>query len=369
MTDRVDAVVIGAGVVGLAVGRALAQSGREVIVLERNARIGEGISARNSEVIHAGLYYPEDSLKARLCVRGRGLLYAYCRDKGVAHARCGKLIVAISDAQLERLEALRCQALANGVDDIEPLTPAQVRAREPLIDCAAGLSSPSTGIVDSHGLMLALQGDIEAAGGTVAVMSEFLRGSIGDRAIGLTVSSGGKTSELEAEVVVNSAALAASDVARAFEGLDLAQVPVTRFAKGNYFMLQGRNPFSGLLYPLPEPGGLGIHLTVDLGGRARFGPDVEWVEHVDFDVDPMRAASFYTAIRTYWPGLPDGSLVPGYAGIRPKLVGPGEAAADFVISGPRAHGVAGLVNLFGIESPGLTSALAIGEEVLEALAD
>jgi L-2-hydroxyglutarate oxidase LhgO len=367
MTERVDTVVIGAGVVGLAIGRALAQAGRDVIVLERNAHIGEGISARNSEVIHGGLYYPQSSLKARLCVRGRALLYDYCRDKGIAHLRCGKLIVAIGPSQIPRLEELRLQALANGVDDIELLTAAEVHRREPLIESVAGLRSPSTGIVDSHALMLAMQGDIEAAGGTIAVMSAFKRGHVGPSGIRLRIESGGEDTELEAEIVVNSTALAASDVARALDGLDRAHVPDTRFAKGNYFILQGKNPFSELIYPLPEPGGLGIHLTLDLGGRARFGPDVEWIDEIDYDVDPQRADAFYAAIHSYWPGLPPASLVPGYAGIRPKLSAPNEPAADFLISGPADHGVPGLVNLFGIESPGLTASLAIGEEVARTL--
>jgi L-2-hydroxyglutarate oxidase LhgO len=364
VTERIDAAVIGAGVVGLAIGRALAQAGRDVVVLERNARIGEGISARNSEVIHGGLYYPQSSLKARLCVRGRALLYDYCREKGIAHSRCGKLVVAIGPNQLDKLEALRLQALANGVEDIELLTAAAVRHREPLIECVAGLRSPSTGIVDSHSFMLAMRGDIEAAGGAVAVLSEFKRGSIGPNGIRFTIESDGEETELAASVLVNSAALAATDVARALDGLDPGQIPETRFAKGNYFILQGKNPFSELIYPLPEPGGLGIHLTLDLAGRARFGPDVEWTERIDYDVDANRADAFDTAIRTYWPSLPPKSLVPGYAGIRPKLAGPAEPAADFLISGPADHGVPGLVNLFGIESPGLTAALAIGEEVV-----
>lgn len=367
MIERSDAVVIGAGVVGLAIGRALAQAGRDVIVLESNAHIGEGISARNSEVIHAGLYYPQASLKARLCVRGRALLYDYCRAKGIAHRRYGKLIVAIGPDQLDRLEALRLQALANGVDDIEPLSAAAVRRREPLLKCVAGLRSPSTGIVDTHGLMLAMQGDIEAAGGAIAVRSEFKHGRVVPTGIRLTIESGGEETELEAEIVVNSASLAASDVARALDGLDAAHIPQTRFAKGNYFVLQGKNPFAELVYPLPEPGGLGIHLTLDLVGRARFGPDVEWIETIDYAVTASRADAFYSAIRSYWPGIPPGSLAPGYAGIRPKLGGPEEPAADFVISGPADHGVPGLVNLFGIESPGLTAALAIGEEVAARL--
>ena len=369
MTERIDTAVIGAGVVGLAIGRALARAGRDVVVLERNARIGEGISARNSEVIHAGLYYPEASLKARLCVRGRALLYEYCRDKGIAHSRCGKLIVAIGPNQLDRLESLRLQALANGVDDIEQLTATAVHRREPLIECVAGLRSPSTGIVDSHALMLAMQGDLEAAGGAVAVLSEFKRGSVSSTGIRLVIESDREETDLEAAVVVNCAALDASKVARALDGLDPAHVPETRFAKGSYFVLQGKNPFSELIYPLPEPGGLGIHLTLDLGGGARFGPDVEWIETIDYEVDASRADAFHRAIRSYWPGLPPDSLVPGYAGIRPKLVGPNEPAADFVISGPADHGVPGLVNLFGIESPGLTAALASGEEVVGLLDD
>ncbi len=367
MTDRTDTVVIGAGVIGLAVARALALAGREVVVLERNARIGEEISARNSEVIHAGIYYPEGSLKARLCVRGRDLLYDYCADKGVAHARCGKLIVAISDEQVDDLEGLRRRALTNGVEDIERLTTREIKQREPAVVCTAGIHSPSTGIIDSHGFMVALRGDIEASGGAVAVLSTFKRGSVTPTGIHLEIETDGERTELEADTVINCAGLAASNVARALDGLAAETIPSTRFAKGNYYVLQGKNPFNGLIYPLPEPGGLGVHVTLDLAGSARFGPDVEWIEQIDYEVDPQRAAAFYAAIRNYWPDLPDDSLVPGYAGVRPKLVGPGEPPADFVISGPADHGGPGLINLYGIESPGLTSALAIAEHVAALL--
>ncbi len=367
MAEGVDTVVIGAGVIGLAVARKLALAGRDVIVLERNTRIGEEISARSSEVIHAGIYYPQASLKARLCVRGRELLYEFCAEKGVAHARCGKLIVAIGDDQTDALEALRQQALTNGVEDIEQLTTREIRQREPAIVCTAGLRSPSTGIIDSHGFMVALRGDIEAAGGTIAVLSTFKRGEITPRGIRLEIEADGELTELEADTVVNCAGLAASSVAHALAGLDARTIPSTRFAKGNYFVLQGKSPFNGLIYPLPEPGGLGVHVTLDLAGAARFGPDVEWIEQIDYEVDPNRGEAFYAAIRSYWPDLPDDSLVPGYSGVRPKLVGPGEPAADFVIKGPAEHGVPGLVNLFGIESPGLTSALAIAEHVAAVL--
>jgi L-2-hydroxyglutarate oxidase LhgO len=367
MTDRIDAVVVGAGVVGLAIARALSQQGREVVVVERNARIGEETSARNSEVIHGGLYYPTNSLKARLCVRGREQLYAYCVAKGVPHARCGKLIVAVGPGQLDALETLRRQALANGVGDIERLTAADVARFEPAIECAAGLRSPSTGIIDSHTLMLTLRADTEAAGGAIAVLSRFTRASAGRGRLTIQVEAEGNETELEAGIVVNSAGLAASEVARSIEGLDISHVPTTRYAKGNYFMLQGSSPFKQLIYPLPEPGGLGVHVTLDLAGRARFGPDVEWVEEIDYRVDPSRGEAFYAAIRSYWPELSDDSLVAGYAGIRPKIVERGAPAGDFRISGPAEHGVDGLVNLFGIESPGLTASLAIADHVVELL--
>jgi L-2-hydroxyglutarate oxidase LhgO len=369
MTDRIGAIVIGAGVIGLAVGRALARDGHEVIVLESNARIGEGVSARNSEVIHAGIYYPAGSLKAELCVRGRNLLYDYVSAKGVDHARCGKLIVAVDSAQCTDLDALRAKGQMNGVDDLELLTLEDAHRLAPALRSAAALWSPSTGIVDTHALMLALQGDLEAAGGHVALKTRFAHAIARDHVIDVTLECGGERSTYTADILVNCASLDAVHLARSIEGLDPAFVPLpaTQFAKGNYFMLQGKSPFSTLVYPLPEPGGLGVHLTLDLAGRARFGPDVEWIDEITYDVDPGRSDAFYGAIRSYWPGLPDGSLVPGYAGIRPKIVGPGEPAADFVISSPAEHGVAGLVNLFGIESPGLTAALAIAEKVNASL--
>jgi len=369
MTERIGAIVIGAGVVGLAVGRALAQRGRDVIVLERNARIGEGVSARSSEVIHAGIYYPTGSLKAALCVRGRRLLYDYVTSKGIAHARCGKLIVAVDEAQCAALEALGTKGRANGVDDLELITARDARRRAPALRCAAALWSPSTGIIDSHALMLALRGDLEAAGGHVAVLTRFDRAVIQSDGIEALLDCDGEQSAYIADIVVNCASLDAVAIARSIEGMDPQFVPPApkQFAKGNYFMLQGRSPFATLIYPLPEPGGLGVHLTLDLSGHARFGPDVEWIDVIDYDVDPRRGDVFYAAIRSYWPDLPDASLSPSYAGIRPKIVGPGEPAADFVISGPADHGVPGLVNLFGIESPGLTAALAIAEAVADSL--
>jgi len=364
MTEAADAVVVGAGVVGLAAARALAQAGRDVIVLERNAGIGEEISARNSEVIHAGIYYPEGSLKAALCVRGRALLYRYCSVKGIPYSRCGKLIVATAAHQRDALAALCVRGQANGVEDLKLLTASEIKHQEPALECVAGVLSPSTGIIDSHSFMLALRADLEAAGGSIAVRSEFRGASAGADGLQLIVKAGDEELTLSAQTIVNSAGLAATAVARTCEGLDLQYIPDTRLAKGNYFTLQGKSPFAKLIYPLPEPGGLGVHLTLDLGGRARFGPDVEWIDAIDYQVNPDRAAAFYGAIRTYWPGIPQGSLIPSYAGIRPKIAGPGDPPADFVISGPQQHGIPGLLNLFGIESPGLTAALAIGEEVV-----
>ena len=367
MAEKVDCVVIGAGVVGLAVARSLAMGGREVLVLEAEDAIGKGTSSRNSEVIHAGLYYEPGSAKARLCVAGRQRLYAYCEARGVGHRRCGKLVVATDREQVPVLEKIAATARANGVDDVRPLTAAEAMAMEPAVSCVAALLSPSTGIVDSHGLMLALQGDIEEAGGVVACRSPVLRGYCGHDAIHLEVGAGG-TSALAAQVVINSAGLHAQHLSHRIEGIPSASIPPTVYAKGSYYVLQGKAPFQHLIYPVPITGGLGVHLTLDLAGQARFGPDVEWVEELDYDVDPARADSFYGVIRRYWPGLPQGALHPGYAGIRPKLSGPGAAAADFLIQGPEAHGVRGLVNLYGIESPGLTASLAIAERVADLVA-
>jgi len=360
--ERVDAIVIGAGVVGLAVARALAAAGREVIVLEAAEGIGSETSSRNSEVIHAGIYYPTGSLKARLCVAGKLALYRYCDEHGVPYRRCGKLLVAADEKQLAKLLAIKQQADANGVTDLEPLTAAAARALEPELRCSAAYLSPSTGIVDSHAFMLALQGDAEAKGAMMAFRSPVTGGAVRDD--GMALDAGGTApARVLARSVVNCGGLHAQAVAASLAGFPAAHVPPTHYAKGNYYALTGKSPFSRLVYPMPNEAGLGVHITLDLGGQARFGPDVEWVERIDYDVDPRRADRFYAAIREYWPGLKDGQLAPGYAGIRPKIVGPSEKAADFVISGPRDHGVPGLVNLFGIESPGLTCALAIGDYV------
>ncbi|MDP1655852.1 MAG: NAD(P)/FAD-dependent oxidoreductase [Hylemonella sp.] len=359
--DTVDCVVIGAGVVGLSVARALALAGREVMVLESAAAIGTGISSRNSEVIHAGIYYQSGSLKAALCVRGKAMLYAYCAERGIGHRRCGKLIVATAPAQQDRLMALVEQAKANGVDDLRWLSAEQARALEPELACHAAVLSPSTGIVDSHALMLSLQGDLENASGMVALNTPVASMAWTPDAIVVIAEDG---TRLAARSVVNAAGLHAPALASRCQGLSPACVPRTGWAKGNYFTLTGRAPFSHLIYPVPQAGGLGVHLTLDLGGQARFGPDVQWVESADdLQVDPARAAGFYADIRNYWPALPDGALQPGYAGMRPKIHGPEESGRDFLIQGPAQHGLAGLVNLFGIESPGLTSALAMGDYV------
>jgi len=364
--DRVDAVVIGAGLVGLAVARALALAGREVVILEAEDAIGTHTSSRNSEVIHAGIYYPQGSLKARACVAGRERLYAYCAERGVPHRRCGKLIVATDAAQEAELEGIRRKAHANGVTDVVRVGTAEVRAMEPELSFVAALHSPSTGIVDSHALMLAYLGDAENAGAMLALKSPLERAEV--RAGGIELRVAGADPVL-ARSVVNCAGLRAPSLARRIAGYPAAQAPRELYAKGNYYTLERRAPFSRLVYPVPEPGGLGVHVTLDLAGRARFGPDVEWIDAIDYRVDPARAERFYAAIRRYWPGLPDGALAPGYAGVRPKISGRGEPAADFVVQGPREHGVPGLVHLFGIESPGLTASLALADDVATLLND
>jgi L-2-hydroxyglutarate oxidase LhgO len=366
VTEKVDCVVIGAGVVGLAVARALALRGREVLVLEADSAIGTGTSSRNSEVIHAGIYYPPGSAKARLCVAGRQLLYAYCEARGIQHRRYGKLIVAVDEEQVRALENIEATARANGVADLRWLSAAEVGAMEPALSAVGALLSPSTGIVDSHGFMLSLQGDLEAAGGTLALRTPVRSGRCESGAIYLEAGNEDPI-ELAASVVVNSAGLHAPELARRIDGIPRESIPPSFYAKGNYYVLQGKAPFTHLIYPIPEPGGLGVHLTLDLAGQAKFGPDVEWVEKLDYSVDPGRAQRFYSAIRRYWPGLPDGALHPGYAGIRPKLGNAGAPAADFVIQGPEAHGVRGLINLYGIESPGMTSALAIADLVADSV--
>ncbi|MFM6990833.1 MAG: NAD(P)/FAD-dependent oxidoreductase [Rhodoferax sp.] len=368
--ESVDAVVIGAGVVGLAVARCLALQGREVWVLDAADAIGTGVSARNSEVIHAGMYYPAGSLKARLCVQGRELLYRYCTGRGIAHRRCGKLIVATSAEQVDTLHATLAKARANGVDDLQFLSRAEARGLEPALQCHAALLSPSTGIVDSHGLMLSLQADVEQAGGQVVLHAAVQSTALGGGAHGRHLVRTQDGTCLAARIVVNAAGLSAPVLARRFEGLAAQWVPTPYYAKGSYFSLAGKVPFRHLVYPVPEAAGLGVHLTLDLGGQAKFGPDVQWVERPDdLNVEPQRADAFYAAVRQYWPELPDGALMPAYAGIRPKISAPGEPSADFCIQGPSEHGIAGLVNLFGIESPGLTSSLAIGEHVAAMLID
>jgi L-2-hydroxyglutarate oxidase LhgO len=366
--ERVDTIVIGAGVVGLACARALALAGREVIVLEAESAIGTHTSSRNSEVIHAGIYYPPGSLKAALCVAGRSALYPYLAEHGIPHRNCGKLIVATDETQLAGLEKLRAQAMANGVSDLRMLSASEARAMEPELACAAALHSLSTGIIDSHGFMLALLGDAEERGAALAFRSPVLGGRVGHEGVELEVG-GTEPMRLLARTVVNSAGLFAQATAARVEGFPQDRLPPYYYCKGNYFSLSGRSPFTRLIYPAPEAAGLGVHLTLDLAGQARFGPDVEWVERIDYDVDPRRAESFYAAIRRYWPGLQDDSLRPAYSGIRPKIQARGEPSRDFLIQGPRDHGVPGLVNLFGIESPGLTAALAIGEHVRELLRD
>ena len=368
--DKVDAVVIGAGVVGLAVGRALACRGLETLVLERETSIGTGVSARNSEVIHAGLYYPTDSLKARLCVSGRKLLYTHCLTHNVAHKRCGKLLVATGPQQLDSLRALAVKAAANGVDDLRWLTRSEALALEPELECEAALLSPSTGIIDSHALMLSLQGDLEQGGGMLALCSTVQRLRQVVSGWELDVLADGVEMTLQAGLVVNAAGLWAPGLAQQTAGLEAAHRPQAYYSKGNYFSLAGRAPFGRLIYPLPQTAGLGVHLTLDLAGQARFGPDVQWLGDVEspaqleYEVDPARSEVFYAAVRSYWPGLPDNSLQPAYSGVRPKINAANEPAADFRIDGPAIHGLPGLVNLLGIESPGLTSCLAIADEVL-----
>jgi L-2-hydroxyglutarate oxidase LhgO len=368
--DKVDAVVIGAGVVGLAVGRALACRGLETLVLERETSIGTGVSARNSEVIHAGLYYPTDSLKARLCVSGRKLLYTHCLTHNVAHKRCGKLLVATGPQQLDSLRALSVKAAANGVDDLRWLTRSEALALEPELECEAALLSPSTGIIDSHALMLSLQGDLEQGGGMLALCSTVQRLRQVVSGWELDVLADGVEMTLQAGLVVNAAGLWAPGLAQQTAGLEAAHRPQAYYSKGNYFSLAGRAPFGRLIYPLPQTAGLGVHLTLDLAGQARFGPDVQWLGDVEspaqleYEVDPARSEVFYAAVRSYWPGLPDNSLQPAYSGVRPKINAANEPAADFRIDGPAIHGLPGLVNLLGIESPGLTSCLAIADEVL-----
>ena len=364
--ETVDCVVVGAGVVGLAVARALALAGREVIVLEAAEGIGTETSSRNSEVIHAGIYYPKGSLMARTCVEGRRKLYAYCAEHGVPHRNCGKLIVATNAQDSELLQSIRGRAEANGVEGMQLLSGNAATQLEPNLHCTAALLSPATGIVDSHSYMLALQGDAEERGAMLAFHSPVQQGRATEAGIEIEVG-GAEPMTVRTRTLVNSAGLHAPKLAQRIAGMPADKIPSAYYAKGNYFTLAGRSPFSRLIYPVPVPGGLGVHITVDLGGQAKFGPDVEWIDPgdggIDYTVDPHRADKFYAAVRKYWPALKDGALQPGYAGIRPKIVPQGAPAQDFVIQGPGEHGVTGLINLFGIESPGLTASLALAEQV------
>ncbi|MBT3304931.1 MAG: NAD(P)/FAD-dependent oxidoreductase [Alphaproteobacteria bacterium] len=363
MTDTVDTIIIGAGVVGLAIARKMALAGDEVIVLEAEAAIGTGLSSRNSEVIHAGLYYPEGSLKGLLCRPGRDLLYGYCDSHGIPYKRLGKLIVATAENEIEALDALMITATHNGVEDLVRLSAEEAREMEPNLACFGAILSPSTGIFDSHAYMLSLQGEAEAKGGVIALSSPFAGARIEDNAIIAVRTGGTDPMELQCRQLINSAGLGANDAAAAIEGLSPEFVPPLYYAKGNYFTISGKSPFTRMIYPVPAQAGLGTHSSTDLAGQTKFGPDVQWVDQPDYVVDPARAEKFYRAIRRYWPGLPDGALQPGYVGVRPKLVAEGEPRSDWVIHGPETHGISGVVNLFGIESPGLTSSLAIADYV------
>ncbi|MCB1971284.1 MAG: NAD(P)/FAD-dependent oxidoreductase [Geminicoccaceae bacterium] len=364
--DQVECVVIGAGVVGLAVARRLAMAGREVIVIDKEPLIGSETSSRNSEVIHAGIYYPTGSLRARYCVTGKQFLYRYCVEKGINHRNCGKLIVATSPDQNEQLLAIRQKAAENGVADLELWPAERAMEMEPALFCTGALWSPSTGIIDSHGLMLAYQGDAEDHGAFIALNTPFERARV--TADGIVIQAGGDAPmELLAKMVINSAGLHAPNVARLIEGIDVSSLPNAYYCKGNYYTLPGRSPFTRPIYPMPGKDGLGVHVTVDLGGQCKFGPDTEWIDRIDYEVDPRRADVFYDAVRRYWPAIVDGSLERGYAGIRPKIAPEGAPAEDFVIQDPTSHGVPGLINLLGIESPGLTSSAAIAEAIAAKL--
>ena len=367
--DRVNCVVIGAGVIGLAVAREMALQGRETILLERESAFGTISSARNSEVIHAGIYYPKDSLKAKLCVEGNRMLYEYCRTHHVATQPYGKLIVASDDSQLDDLQAILYKAQQNNVPEIKMITGEQAKSMEPELQCSAAVLSASTGIVDSHGFMLSLLGGFEDAGGMIAYQSPLISAKpIGSKAQdGFELEIGGSDAmKIQTKLLINCAGMSAPAIAKKIEGLAQEQIPKAYFAKGNYFSLSGKSPFKHLIYPIPEPGGLGVHLTLDMGGQAKFGPDVEWLEiddenQIDYTVNPKRGESFYAAVRKYWPGLKDNALQPDYSGVRAKIVPPNVPAGDFCFNTPKDHGLEGLFNLYGFESPGLTSSLAIAK--------
>ncbi|MEE2566446.1 NAD(P)/FAD-dependent oxidoreductase [Hyphobacterium marinum] len=362
--DQVECIVLGAGIAGLAAARALALRGHEVMILDAGPIIGSETSSRNSEVIHAGIYYPQGSLKALACVAGKQRLYRFCAERGVPHRRCEKLIVATGDNEEDRLKAIQAKAAANGVADLRLLSRAEAQALEPELACSAALLSPSTGIVDSHAFMLALQGEAEAHGAMTILNTRVSGGELTEEGVVLTLADG---EQIGARLLVNALGLHAPDFARGLGGPFAKTAPKAWYAKGSYFSLNAKAPFSRLVYPLPEPGGLGVHITIDLNGRARFGPDVEWVDTLDYAVDPARADAFYDRIRDYWPGLSEGALLPDYSGIRPKISGPDEPAADFRIDGPEIHGVAGVVHMFGIESPGLTSSMDLADRVADRI--
>ncbi len=362
----IQCIVVGAGVVGLAIARKMAMQGYSTLVVEENEAIGTGISSRNSEVIHAGLYYTPGSLKAKLCVQGKEMLYQYCQEKGIAHQRLGKLLVATEEQQIAKLRQIQATAQANGVDDLQWLSQEEAIALEPNLHCVAALLSPSTGIIDSHGLMLALQGDAENHGAQCVFHSPLLSVDIRD-GLFYCQFGGAEAIELSCDILINAAGLNAPLLARQFKGLDQRYVPEAHYCRGCYFTLSGKAPFSRLIYPMPTEASLGVHLTLDLGGQVKFGPDIEWIDSVDYTLNPTRSTSFYEAVREYWPGLPNGALNPGYTGIRPKITAEGEPAADFNISTPAEHHIPNLINLFGIESPGLTSCLAIAEHVYDVL--
>ncbi len=367
MSHDTDAIVVGAGVVGLACAYALGKRGLSVIVLEKEGHIGEGVSSRNSEVVHGGLYYPSNSLKARLCVTGRRMLYAFMDSHHVAYDKCGKLVVATEPDDVQKLEGILRQAHVNDVEGMSLLTKAQAIALEPEVRCQEALISAESGVMDSHGYMLALQGEIENAGGAVVLSTPFVGATPLENG-GFEVRAGGADpTTITTRLLVIAASLGAQDAAAAIEGYPAVKIPKLHYGKGNYFAYHGKAPFSRLVYPTPIPGALGTHYRRDLGGQARFGPDLEWVDAPNYTVDPARADEFYQYVRRFWPGLPDGSLTPDYAGIRPKIHGPGEPHPDFRIDAEPMHGLRGLVTLFGIESPGLTSSLAIGEEVAAIL--
>ncbi len=364
--ETLDCAVIGAGVVGLAIARKLAQSGRDVVILEAEDAFGTHTSARNSEVIHAGIYYASGSMKAKLCVPGRKALYQYCVEHGVHHQRIGKLIVACDDSEVAGLKKYQAQAEANGVDDLRLLTAAELKAMEPNVRCVAGFLSPSTGIIDSHGLMLSYLGEAEDKGAMLALSSPVLGGKVEHDGIVLEVG-GADPMTVKCRTVIISAGLKAPDVARCITGIPASTIPPTYYAIGHYYTLTTPSPFKRLIYPVARPDWLGVHVTLDLGGRVKFGPDFEWIDRVDYQFDQTREASFYQAIRHYFPGLQDGTLQPGYTGIRPRITGPDEAVQDFTFHHHGIHGVQGLVALYGIESPGLTSSLAIADHVAALL--